>query len=172
MCQFQTLLTFKCVFQQKSLLLFPGTYYHFGISLFQEKNPTLRVSPKPGNQRRLVNLLSTAVSQMELLSAGCLLPGEQLHFCWLSACSLKLDWTSFGRVLLFNGVWRHFPATNRKQPEGALRPSGAICLSFLFFQLKEEEALINSKIVFPPNIFFLGTCHLDKNSAGDRAPPT
>ena len=47
--------------------------------------------------------LPTALCQMEVLSAGCLLLEAELSFCGLSACCLKLDWTSFGRVLLLNG---------------------------------------------------------------------
>ena len=39
----------------------------------------------------------------EDLSLGCLFCQAELSFFRLSACSLKLDWTSSGRVLLLNG---------------------------------------------------------------------
>ena len=42
--KFKTLLTSKCLFSyQKSLFFLAGTYYHFGITLFWEELPTLRV---------------------------------------------------------------------------------------------------------------------------------
>ena len=85
-------------FYQKSLLIFPGTYYHFGITLFQD----LLASKTRKSEKTCKSIANWCHSHGAAVS-WVLVSWSWIDFLWAECLLLKLDWTSFGRVLLLNG---------------------------------------------------------------------